>query len=201
MAKKSRKPSVASTKKELMVLRERETELNALLEDARREHNAAVANRHLSSGFDETAVVAIDAQIIALRRKFDEVAERLADATAQREAAEQRLAQLVNRANRKSFAADLDQRIGAIQNAVASFHAASEDLAKQLASATHAGTHLTGSIVLTADVLEQEVHGIIGNLETAKAELLSGTRALVGLDAAEAAAPLVPANAEHERIE
>lgn len=200
MAKKSRKSPVVPAEKELMVLRERETELYALLEDARREHNVTVANRHLASGFDEAAVAAIDGQIVALRRKFDEVADRLADATAQRESAEQRLAQPVNRADCASFAADLDQRIGAIQDAVASFHAASEELAKKLAGATHAGAHLTGSIFLTADVLEQEVHGIIGDLETAKAELLSGARVLVGLDVSGAAAPLAPADAEHERI-
>ena len=42
MAKKLRKTSIATAEKKLMALRERETELNALVEDARREHNAAV---------------------------------------------------------------------------------------------------------------------------------------------------------------
>lgn len=199
MAKKLRKRSVASAEKELMVLRERETELNALLEDARREHNAAVASRHLASGFDEAAVAAIDDQIVALRRKFDEVAERLADATTQREAAQQRHAQLIEQAGRISCAAGLDQRIGAIQKAVTSFQLASQELAQRLASSTDGSANLTGSVCRTADVLEQEVHGIIDDLETARAELLSGARALPHLGASEPAASLVPASAEHER--
>lgn len=201
MAKKLGKTSIATAEKKLMALRERETELNALVEDARREHNAAVGNRHLAAGFDDAAVAAIDEQIIALRGKYDDLTERLADATTEREAAQRHHAQLVEQAGCVSFAADLDQRIGAIQKAVASFHLASQELAKKLASSTHGGAHLTGSVFRTAHVLEQEVHGIIGDLEAARAELLSGARSLPNLNLSEPAAALVPANAEHERVE
>jgi len=201
MAKKLRKTSIATAEKKLMALRERETELNALVEDARREHNAAVGSRHLAIGFDDAAVAAIDEQIISLRGKFAELTERLADATAEREAAQQRHEQLVEQAGRASSAADLGQRIGAIQKAVESFHLASEELAKKLASSAYGGAHLAGSVFMTADVLEQEVHGIIGDLETARAELISDARSLPNLNLSEPAAPLVPTNAEQERVE
>jgi len=197
MATTLRKKTIAKAKIELVTLRQRETELSALVEDARREHNAAVASRHLTTGFDDAAVAAIDEQIITLRGKFDEFNARLANATAQREVAEQ----LVDQAGRVSSAADLDQRIDAIQEAVASFHSASEELARKLANSTHGGAHLTDSIFRTADVLEQEVHDIIGDLEIARAELLSVARSLPNLDQPEPAAPLVPANAEHERVD
>jgi hypothetical protein len=196
MAEKCDKTSIEATENEVMALRELETELYALVEDARREHNAAVASRHLADGFDNDAVAAFDQQIIALRGKFDEVTERLADATAEREAAQQRHAHLVE----LSFAANLDQRIGAIQKAVASFHSASEELGKKLASSGHGGAHLTGSVFGTADVLEQEVYGIIGDLEIARADLISGARSLSDLNISELAAPLVPADLEHERL-
>jgi chromosome segregation ATPase len=201
MARKSRKNTVAKAEKELLVLRERETELNALVDDARREHNVAVASRHLASGFDDAAVAAIDEQVAALRGKFDELNERLAAATVEREAAQQRHAQLLEQAGRVSVAADLDHRIGAIQKAVTSFQMASQELAQRLASSADGGADLTESVSKTADVLEQEVHGIIDDLETARAELLSGARALPHLDRPEPAASLVPANAEHERID
>ncbi|HEY7229089.1 MAG TPA: hypothetical protein VH558_01825 [Pseudolabrys sp.] len=196
MAEQLGRTSLEAAENELMALRERETELNALVEVARREHNAAVASRHLAAGFDDAAVAAIDEQIIALRGKFDGVMERLADATAEREAAQQRHAQLVE----LSFAADLDQRIGAIHNAVESFHSASQELAEKLASSTRGGAHLTGSVFRTADVLEQEVHGIIDDLEIARAELISNARSLSNLNLSEPVAPLVPANVEHQGL-
>jgi DNA repair exonuclease SbcCD ATPase subunit len=201
MEKKLRKISSAKAGTELMALRERETELNALVEDARREHNAAVGNRHLAVGFDDAAVAGIDEQIIALREKFDELNERLVNATAEREAAQQRYAQLMDQAGRVSYATNLEQRIGAIQKAVASFHVVSQELAKKLASSTDGGARLTGSVFRTADVLEQEVYGIIGDLETARTELLSGARSLPNLDLSEPAAPLVPANVDRERVD
>lgn len=43
-----------------------------------------------------------------------------------------------------------------------------------MTSSTHVGADLTSSVFKTADVLDHEVHGVIGALETAKAEILSG---------------------------
>jgi len=200
MAKKLRKISIAKAEKDLIALREHETELNALVEDARREHNAAVASRYLAIGFDDAAVAGIDKQMAALREKFDELNGRLAAVTAEREAAQERHAQLLDLAGRVSFAANLYQRIGAIQKAVTSFHQASQELAKRLENSTEGGAHLTGSVCRTADVLEQDMHGIIGDLETVRAELLSGARLLPNADPTRPDAPLVPVNGEHERI-
>jgi hypothetical protein len=53
---------------------------------------------------------------------------------------------------------------------------------------------------MTADVLEQEVHGIIDDLETARAELISDARSLSNLNLSEPAAPLLPTNVEQERV-
>lgn len=159
--------------KELMALREREEKLKDLLEAARREHNEAVADRHRAADSDQDALAGINLQIAVLRGKFDELADASADATRQREAAEQHCKQLVQ-AGSTAFAADLDQRIGAIHDALASFRSASQDLANKLTSATNVGADLTSSVFKTADVLDHEVHGLVGALETAKADILSG---------------------------
>ena len=85
------------------------------------------------------------------------------------------VANLASRAFRRpAVAADIDQRVGAIQDALASFRSASQELANKLTSATHVGADLTSSVFKTADVLDHEIHGVIGALETAKAEILSG---------------------------
>ena len=57
MAKKLRKTSIATAEKKIDgAASERETELNALVEDARREHNAAVRQPiYLATGFDDAA--------------------------------------------------------------------------------------------------------------------------------------------------
>jgi hypothetical protein len=44
----------------------------------------------------------------------------------------------------------------------------------RLTSSTHVGADLTSSVFKTADVLDHEVHGLVGALETAKADILSG---------------------------
>jgi chromosome segregation ATPase len=149
-----RNDTVATAEKELMALHEREEKLKELLEAARREHNEAVADRHQAADSDE-------------------LTDALADATTRREAAEQHYEQLTQ-AGSTAVAADIDQRVGAIQDALASFRSASQELANKLTSATHVGADLTSSVFKTADVLDHEIHGVIGALETAKAEILSG---------------------------
>ena len=168
-----RNDTIARAEKELMVRHEREEKLKELLEAARREHNEAVADRHRVVDFDEAAVTGVNMRIAALRGKFDELTDALADATTRREDAEQYYEQLVQ-AGSTTFVADIDQRIGAIQGALASFCSASQDLANKLTSSTHVGADLTRSVFMTANVLDHEVHGVIGALETAKAEILSG---------------------------
>jgi chromosome segregation ATPase len=168
-----RNDTVATAEKELMALHEREEKLKELLEAARREHNEAVADRHQAADSDEAALTGVNMQIAVLRGKFDELTDALADATTRREAAEQHYEQLTQ-AGSTAVAADIDQRVGAIQDALASFRSASQELANKLTSATHVGADLTSSVFKTADVLDHEIHGVIGALETAKAEILSG---------------------------
>jgi len=168
-----RNDTIATAEKELMALHEREEKLKELLEAARCEHNEAVANRHRAAGSDEAALTGVNMQVAALRGKFDELTDALADATAQREAAEQHYEQLTQ-AGSIAFVADIDQRVGAIQDALASFRSASQDLANKLTRSTHVGADLTSSVFKTAAVLDHEVHGVIGALETAKAEIISG---------------------------
>jgi predicted nucleic acid-binding Zn-ribbon protein len=168
-----RNDTVALAEKKLMALHEREEKLKELLEAARREHNEAVADRYQAADSAEAAPTGVNMQIAVLRGKFDELADALADATTQREAAEQHYEQLVQ-AGSTAFAADIDQRIGAIRDALASFRLASQNLANKLTSSTHVGADLTSSVFKTADVLDHEVYDVIGALETAKAEILSG---------------------------
>jgi len=166
-----RDDTIATAEKELVALHVREEKLKDLLETARREHNDAVASRYRADDSDEAALTCVDMQIVVLRRKFDEIADALADATTQREVAEQHYEQLMQV---DSTAFDIDQRVGAIQDALESFRSASQDLANKLTHSTHVGAHLTSSVFKTADVLDHEVHDVIGALETAKAEILSG---------------------------
>src|SRR5262245_54011413 len=84
-----RSDAIATAEKELMALHVREGKLKDLLETTRREHNEAVANRHRADNSDDAALAGVDMQIVVLRGKFDELADALADATMQREAAEQ----------------------------------------------------------------------------------------------------------------
>jgi predicted nucleic acid-binding Zn-ribbon protein len=168
-----RNDGIATAEKELRALHEREERLKELLEAARREHNEAVAERHRAADSDEAALTGVNMQIAVLRGKFDELADALADATTQREVAEQHYEQLTQ-AGSTAFVADIDQRVGAIQDALASFRSASQDLANKLTRSTHVGADLTSSVFKTADVLDHEVHDVIGALESAKAEILSG---------------------------
>ena len=168
-----RNDTIATAEEELMALHEREEKLKELLEAARREHNEAVADRHQAADSDEAALTGVNMQIAVLRGTFDELTDALADATTRREAAEQHYEQLTQ-AGSTAVAADIDQRVGAIQDALASFRSASQELANKLTSSTHVGADLTSSVFKTADVLDHEVHGVIGALETAKAEILSG---------------------------
>jgi predicted nucleic acid-binding Zn-ribbon protein len=168
-----RNDGIATAEKELRALHEREERLKELLEAARREHNEAVADRHRAADSDEAALTGVNMQIAVLRGKFDELADALADATTQRETAERHYEQLIQ-AGSTAFVADIDQRVGAIQDALASFRSASQDLANKLTRSTHVGADLTSSVFKTADVLDHEVHGVIGALETAKSEILSG---------------------------
>lgn len=168
-----RNDTIATAEKELMARHEREEKLKELLEAARREHNEAVAARHQAADSDEATLTGVNMQIAALREKFDELTDALANATTQREAAEQHYEQLIQ-AGSTAFVADIDQRVGAIQDALASFRSASQDLANKLTRSTHVGADLTSSVFKTAAVLDHEVHGVIGALETAKAEILSG---------------------------
>jgi predicted nucleic acid-binding Zn-ribbon protein len=170
-----RNETIATAENELMALHVREEKLKDLLEAARREHNEAVADRYRAADSDEATITGVNVQIAALREKFDELANALADATAQREAAEQQYEQLIQA---DSTAVDIDQRVGAIQDALASFRSASQDLANKLTRSTHVGADLTSSVFKTADVLDYEVHGVIGALETAKAEILSGATSM-----------------------
>jgi chromosome segregation ATPase len=140
-----------------------------------------VADRHRAVDSGEAALTDVNTQIAVLRGKFDELADALADATTQREAAERHY-EYLTQAGSTAFVADIDQRVGAIQDALASFRSASQDLANKLTRSTHVGADLTSSVFKTADVLDHEIHGVIGALETAKAEILSGagsTRELV----------------------
>jgi hypothetical protein len=168
-----RNDTIATAEKELMALHEREEKLRELLEAARREHNVAVADRHRAADSDEAALIGVNMQIAVLRGKFDELADALADATTQRETAERYYEQLIQ-AGSTAFVADIDQRVGAIQDALASFRSASLNLANKLTSSTHVGADLTSSVFKTAEVLDHKVHGVIGALETAKAEIFSG---------------------------
>ena len=168
-----RNDGIATAEKELRALHEREEKLKELLEVARREHNEAVADRHRAADSDESDLAGANMQIAVLRGKFDELADALADATTQREVAEQHYEQLTQ-AGSTAFVADIDQRVGAIRDALASFRSASQELANKLTRSTHVGADLTSSVFKTADVLDHEVHGVIGALETAKAEILSG---------------------------
>jgi chromosome segregation ATPase len=168
-----RNDTIATAEKELMALHKREEKLKELLEAARREHNEAVASHHRAADSDEADLTGLSTQIAVLRGKFDELADALADATTQREAAERHYEQLIQ-AGSTAFVADIDHRVGAIQDALASFRSASQDLANKLTHSTHVGADLTSSIFKTAVVLDHEVHGVIGSLETAKAEILSG---------------------------
>jgi chromosome segregation ATPase len=170
-----RNDTIATAEKELMALHKREEKLKELLEAARREHNEAVASHHRAADSDEADLTGLSTQIAVLRGKFDELADALADATTQREAAERHYEQLIQ-AGSTAFVADIDHRVGAIQDALASFRSASQDLANKLTHSTHVGADLTSSIFKTAVVLDHEVHGVIGSLETAKAETLSSTR-------------------------
>lgn len=172
----SRNDMIATSEKELMALHEREEKLKKLLEAARREHNEAVAHRHQTADSDQAALTRINMQIAVLRGKFDELSDALADATTQREVAEQHYEQLI-KAGSTAFAVDIDQRVGAIQDALASFRSASQDLASKLTRSTHVDADLTSSVFKTADVLDYEVHGVIGALETTKAESFSGRAA------------------------
>jgi chromosome segregation ATPase len=166
--------TISTAKKNLMALHEREEKLKELVETARREHNEAVADRHRAADSDEVAT-GIDKQIAALRTKFDELADALADATTRREAAEQYYEQLIQTGS-AALSADIDQRVGAIQDALASFLSASQDLANKLNRSTPVGADLTSSVFKTAAVLDHEVHGVIGALESAKAEIQQRAR-------------------------
>ena len=170
-----RNDTISRAEKELIVLHEREEKLNGLLEAARREYNEAVADRHRAATSDEAALTCINMQIAVLRGKFDELADALADATTQREAAEQYYEQLIQTGS-AAFAADIDQRVGAIQDALVSFLSASQDLANELSRSTRVGADLTSSVFKTAAVLDHEVHGVIGALESAKAEIQQHAR-------------------------
>jgi chromosome segregation ATPase len=170
-----RNDTISTVEKELMALHQREEKLKGLLEAARREHNEAVADRHRAADSDEAAHSGINMQIAVLRGKFDELADTLADTTTQREAAEQHYEQLIQ-AGSAAFAADIDQRVGAIQDALASFLSASQDLANKLTRSTRVGADLTSSVFKTAAVLDHEVHGVIGDLESAKAEIQQHAR-------------------------
>src|SRR5262249_35182051 len=112
--------AISTAEKELMALHKREEKLKELLEAARREHNEAVADRHRTADSDEATLADGNIQIAAVRGKFDELADALADVIAQREAAEQHYERLIQ-AGSSAFAADIDQRVGAIQDALASF--------------------------------------------------------------------------------
>ena len=164
-----RDDTISTAEKELMALHEREKKLEGLLEAARREHNEAVADRHRAADSDEAALTGINMQIATLCGKFGELADALADATTQREVAEQNYEQLIQSSS-AAFAADIDQRVGAIQDALASFLSASQDLANKLSCSTHVGADLTSSVFKTAIVLDHEVHGVIGALESARTE-------------------------------
>jgi len=170
-----RNDTISTAEKELMALHEREEKLKELLEAARREHNEAVADRHRAADSDEAALTGINMQIAALCAKFDELADTLADATTQREVAEQYYEQLVQTSS-AAFAADIDQRVGAIQDALTSFLSASRDLANKLTCSTRVGADLTSSVFKTAVVLDHEVHGVIGALESAKTEIQQHAR-------------------------
>jgi predicted nucleic acid-binding Zn-ribbon protein len=169
-----RNDTIATVEKELVALHEREEKLKGLVEAARCEHNEAVADRHRTAGSEDDALTGVNMQIAVLRAKFDELADALADTTMQREATEQHYERLTQ-AGSTAFVADIDQRVGAIQDALASFRSASDDLANKLTRSTHVGADLTSSVFKTVDVLDHEIHGVIGALETAKAEILSGT--------------------------
>ena len=108
-----RNDGTATAEKELRALHEREEKLKELLEVARREHNEAVADRHRAADSDESDLAGANMQIAVLRGKFDELADALADATTQREVAEQHYEQLTQ-AGSTAFVADIDQRVGAI---------------------------------------------------------------------------------------
>ena len=127
-----------------MALHEREERLKELLEAARREHNEAVADRHRAADFDEAALTGVNMQIAVLRGKFDELTDALADATTQREAAEN--IRTTDPSWQPAFVADIDQRVGAIQDVLASFRSASQDLASKLTCSTHVGADLTSSV-------------------------------------------------------
>src|SRR5262245_6870729 len=166
-----RNEAIATCEKELMALHVREEKLKDLLEAARREHNEAVADRHRATDSDEASITGVNVQIAVLRGKFDELADALSDVTTQRASAEQQYEQLIQA---DSTAFGIDQRVGAIQDALASFRSASQDLANKLTRSTDVGADLRSSVFKTADVLDYEVHGVIGALETEKAEILSG---------------------------
>src|SRR5262245_918598 len=105
-----RNDTISTAEKELVALHEREKKLKELLEVARREHNEAVADRYRVTDSDEAALSSINVQIATLCGKFDELADALADATAQREVAEQYYEQLIQSGS-AAFAADIDQRV------------------------------------------------------------------------------------------
>jgi len=170
-----RNDTISTAKNELVALHEREKKLKELLEVARREHNEAVADRYRVTDSDEAALSSINVQIATLCGKFDELADALADATAQREVAEQYYEQLIQSGS-AAFAADIDQRVGAIQDALASFLSASQDLANKLSCSTRVGADLTSSVFKTAIVLDHEVHGVIGALESARTEIQQHAR-------------------------
>jgi chromosome segregation ATPase len=165
-----RNDGIATAEKELRALNEREEKLKGLLEVARREHNEAVADRHRAADSDEAALTGINMKIATLCGKFGELADALADATTQREVAEQYYEQLIQSSSAAS-AADIEQRVGAIQDALASFLSASQDLANKLSCSTRVGADLTSSVFKTAIVLDHEVHGVIGALESARTEV------------------------------
>src|SRR5262245_15945184 len=180
-----RNDTIAIAEKELMELHVREEKLKGLLEAARREHNEAVADRHRTADCDGAALAVAHMQVAVLRGKFDELADALADTTTQHEAAERHYEQLIEA---DSTAFDIDQRVGAIQDALASFRSASQDLANELTRSTHVGAYLTSSVFKTADVLDHDVHGVIGALETAKAEILSGPTSMRDVESFESMA-------------